>query len=326
MARWKIFLTAPMSHRTADTDFGCDFRVLSWLKLIMHSASLRAPVRAPVRAMESHGIGLKRWRDITMSHSQEEDKVCARALHSGDESHRLKAKLVLMSSILPAAIHHALLYHKATGFARLIQDTIQELRIIHSSNALDGGIEDLPQYLVEIIDGAAAELLESLKAIRALPAYDRVEDVCINRLVHDFFHNEFSIGAGKGVHINLIVENDQRLYVRANPWGLRQALQILAENAVQAMEKTSTKNLVVSVHATDTGCAIIRLKDTGHGISTELLDKLFKAAITNENKRGIGLGAALAAIIIDGYDGVISIEDNSEMGATISVSLPRYVA
>jgi signal transduction histidine kinase len=230
-----------------------------------------------------------------------------------------------MSSILPAAVHHALLYHKATGFARIIQDTVQELRIVHSSDALDGGIEDLPQYM-EIIDGAAAELLESLKAIRALTAYDQVEQVCINRLVHDFFHDEFSIGPGNGVQINLIVERERRLYVRANPWGLKQALQILAENAVQAMEETSIKNLIVSVHATDAGCAIIRLKDTGHGISTELLDKLFKAAITNENKPGIGLGAALAAIIIDGYDGVISIEDNSEMGATISVSLPRDVA
>jgi C4-dicarboxylate-specific signal transduction histidine kinase len=260
-----------------------------------------------------------------MIHSREENKVCANAMQLSDKVNRLEAKLVLMSSILPTAVYHALLYHKAISFARLIQDTVQELRITHSVDALGGRSEDLLQYL-EIMDGIAAELLESLKTIRALPAYDQVEQVCVNRLVHDFFHNEFSIGARKGVHIDLKVERDERLYVRANPWGLRQALQILTENAVEAMEKTSTKNLTVSVHATDAGCAIIRLKDTGQGISADLLDKLFRRAITSENKRERGLGAALAAIIIDGYDGVISIEDSSETGATISVSLPRYVA
>jgi signal transduction histidine kinase len=262
-----------------------------------------------------------------MSNSQE-DKVCANAvqlpMHLDDEADRLKAKLVLISSIMPTAIYHALLFHRAIGFARIIQDTVEELRNVYS---LDGRSEDLPQYL-EIIEGAAAEFRESLKSIRArtLPAYDRVEQFCVNRLVHDFFHNEFPIGARNGVHINLIVERDQGLYVRANPWGLKQALQILAENAVQAMGKSQTKNLVVSVQATETGYVIIRLKDTGHGISAELLDKLFKTVITHEKKQGIGLGAALAAIIIDGYDGVISIEDNSEMGVTISLSLPRYVA
>jgi signal transduction histidine kinase len=263
-----------------------------------------------------------------MSHSQE-DKVCAIAqqlpLQLDDEAHRMKAKLILMSSILPAAVCYALLYHKAIGSARVIQDTVEELRIVRSVDASDGRSEVLNKYL-EIIDGAAAELLEALKAIRALPSYDRVEQVCVNHLVHDFFHNEFPIGARKGIQIDLIVERDQRLYVRANPWGLKHALQILAENAVQAMEKTPTKNLIVSVHATDTGCAIIRLKDTGQGISAELLDKLFKTVITNENKQGLGLGAALAAIIIDGYDGVITVEDNSGLGATVSVSLPRYVA
>lgn len=260
-----------------------------------------------------------------MSHSEEKDAVCAESLRLGDEAHRLKAKLVLRSSIMPAAIHHALLYHKAINFARIVQAAVHELRNVHSLDALDGAGEALPGYL-EIIDDGAAELLQTLKAIRALPAYDQVGRVCVNRLIHDFFHEEFPIGAKTDVQVNLIVEKDRRLYVRANPWGLKHALRILVENAVQAMKMTSNKNLVVSVSATDTGCAIIRLKDTGHGVSAELLDKLFKTAITDESKPGKGLGAAIAANIIDTYDGVISIEENSEMGATVSVSLPRYVA
>jgi signal transduction histidine kinase len=252
-----------------------------------------------------------------MNHRQEEDKVCAKALQL--EVNRMRAKLSLMSSIMPVAVYHALLYHKAIGFARTIQDVVQELSIVSSLGVKS---EDWPQYL-EIMDGSAAELLESLKAIRTLPARDRVEVICINSLVREFFLNEFSIGTEKNVHIDLLVEEDQRLCVRASPWEMKQVLRILAENAVQAMEKTSTRNLIVSVQATDTGCVIIRLKDTGPGIAAELLDKLFKTAITNENKQGRGLGAAIAAIIIDSYDGVISIDDNSEMGANITVSLPR---
>jgi signal transduction histidine kinase len=260
-----------------------------------------------------------------MSHSKEEDNIGASAPQSIDDAHRLNARRVLMSSILPVAVCHALLYHKAVSFARIVQDTVDELRIVHSLNALNGGSEELLQYL-EIMEGSAAELLEILKVIRALPGYDQVEQVCVNRLVQDFFQDEFPIRARMGVQVNLIVENDRHLYVSANPWGLKQALRILAENAVRAMEKTSNKILDVSVSAAGAGRVVIRLKDTGPGISAELLDKLFKTAITNENRPGMGLGAVIAANIIDGYDGMISIEDNSEMGATVIVSLPQSIA
>jgi C4-dicarboxylate-specific signal transduction histidine kinase len=242
-----------------------------------------------------------------------------------EEAHRLKAKRVLMSSILPAAVCHAVLYHKAINFALIAQDAVDELRTIHSQDALTAGNKEALRNL-EILDGVVAELWRVLKVIRALPDYNQVEEVCVNRLVHDFFTYEFPPGERKGVDISLMVQRERRLYVRANPWGLKQALRLLTENAVQAMEEASTKNLAVSVSVTDADCAIIRLKDTGPGISAELRDKLFKTAITKENKPERGWGAVIAANIIDGYDGIISIEDNSEPGATISVSLPRDIA
>lgn len=254
-----------------------------------------------------------------MKHEGPEEKIISeKVTYSVAEVHRMKARLDLISSVLLPVINEAVLVHKAIGFARTIQDVVGELSFLQSSEA--NRIERL-QYL-EMMEGSAKELLESIVLGRSHRIQAPISRVCLYDLTQEFFLQEFPIAVKKGIRVNLMREKQAPLYVNAHPWALKQVLHILAENAVQAMEKTSVKDLTASVEASNTGDIIFRVRDSGSGIPDDLKDKLFKTALLNEYKNGRGLGTALAAILIGHYDGEICIEKTSEAGTCIKIALP----
>ena len=69
--------------------------------------------------------------------------------------------------------------------------------------------------------------------------------------------------------------------------------------------------------------AIVSVKDTGHGISKEVLPKLFSKFTTSDSSTGTGLGLYICKNIVEAHGGKIWAENNSdENGATFSFTLP----
>ena len=70
---------------------------------------------------------------------------------------------------------------------------------------------------------------------------------------------------------------------------------------------------------------IVRVKDTGKGISVDILPKLFSKFVTKSEK-GVGLGLYICKGIIEAHGGRIWAENNAEgnvdNGAMFSFSLP----
>jgi signal transduction histidine kinase len=104
---------------------------------------------------------------------------------------------------------------------------------------------------------------------------------------------------------------------------LQQLFLNIISNAAQAME--SGGNLEIS---TGTGmdrlgrkCAVISFRDTGCGIGTENLGKIFDSFFTTK-ETGTGLGLAIAKGIVDEHGGTISIESEEETGTAVTVLLP----
>jgi len=66
---------------------------------------------------------------------------------------------------------------------------------------------------------------------------------------------------------------------------------------------------------------IIKVKDTGPGISEENLSKIFQPYFTTKEK-GTGLGLAIAYRIINDHKGKIEVESRAGKGTTFTVRLP----
>ncbi len=63
------------------------------------------------------------------------------------------------------------------------------------------------------------------------------------------------------------------------------------------------------------------LSDTGHGIPSELLPKIFEPFVTEGKSNGTGLGLAIAKTVVDAHGGTITVESSSA-GTTFRITLP----
>jgi len=107
---------------------------------------------------------------------------------------------------------------------------------------------------------------------------------------------------------------------------MMQVLTNLNKNAIEAMSDGGNLEIVVE----DTPeMVIFRIKDTGHGISEEDMDKLFTPFYTTkEVGKGTGLGLATSYGIVKMHKGKIEVRSNSNKekgptGTTFSILVPR---
>jgi len=61
--------------------------------------------------------------------------------------------------------------------------------------------------------------------------------------------------------------------------------------------------------------------DTGHGITSEVKEKLFMPYFSTK-QRGTGLGLAIVSRIVEEHHGSIRVEENKPVGTKFIVELP----
>jgi nitrogen fixation/metabolism regulation signal transduction histidine kinase len=110
--------------------------------------------------------------------------------------------------------------------------------------------------------------------------------------------------------------------IRADGELLRRVVVNLIDNAAEAMEGSSVKELLLrTCFNADRETIEIIVADSGHGISPEDKDRLFLPHFSTKD-RGTGLGLAIASRIMAEHHGSIRVEDNSPIGAKFILQLP----
>ena len=116
------------------------------------------------------------------------------------------------------------------------------------------------------------------------------------------------------------------VYVKGNYEKLRQAFLNIVINALQAM--TRGGSLTISVMAKydvcSDGICEITFCDTGRGIATDVLPRIFDPFYTTKSD-GTGLGLAITRKIIEGHGGTMAIESTFGHGTTVWVCLPLFL-
>ena len=94
----------------------------------------------------------------------------------------------------------------------------------------------------------------------------------------------------------------------------------LIKNAREAMKAGQENFLRFSVRQIGSE-ARFEVSDTGHGIRSELLPKIFEPFVTDGKAGGTGLGLAIAKTVVDAHGGTINVESSSA-GTTFYIVLP----
>lgn len=100
---------------------------------------------------------------------------------------------------------------------------------------------------------------------------------------------------------------------------LKQALLNLLQNSVEAIEKKG--RILIETSITIQQQILIDLKDTGKGIETEKLSKIFNLYFTTK-PTGTGLGLSIVHQIISQHNGRIEVESEVGKGTRFRVLLP----
>jgi Signal transduction histidine kinase regulating C4-dicarboxylate transport system len=101
---------------------------------------------------------------------------------------------------------------------------------------------------------------------------------------------------------------------------IQQVLLNLIRNAMDAMESTPSRDLVISVSPADDGFARVSVADSGSGIGLEIADQLFQPFITTK-RDGMGVGLSISRTIIEAHGGRIWVEPNPTGGTIFHFTL-----
>jgi signal transduction histidine kinase len=106
---------------------------------------------------------------------------------------------------------------------------------------------------------------------------------------------------------------------------IEQVLLNLISNARGAMEGRENKILRIATDREGKDAVRITVADTGRGIATEHLSKLFNPFFTTKAQgKGTGLGLSISYGIIKDHGGRIWAENNSWGGSSFYISLPVH--
>lgn len=134
--------------------------------------------------------------------------------------------------------------------------------------------------------------------------------------------------AAKGVALEIAGENDH--LVRVDPNKFKQVLLNLVQNGAESISG-SGKVVLQSELSTRLlqgkfrPVVLIRVSDTGSGLSPELQKRLFDPFFSTK-ERGTGLGLPIAARIVEKHHGVLECQTRPGKGTTFTIVLPRHDA
>jgi signal transduction histidine kinase len=135
-----------------------------------------------------------------------------------------------------------------------------------------------------------------------------------------------SEGLGPGGAVSFLNDVAPGLVLRADAEQMFRVLINLVRNARQAIEATGQGGTIEVGAGEDEAGWWVRVGDTGPGLPQRARENLFAAFQGGARKGGAGLGLAIAAELVRGHGGRLSLVRSDAEGTEFRIDLPKEVA
>jgi two-component system sensor kinase FixL len=194
-----------------------------------------------------------------------------------------------------------------------------------SRRLLEDSADEHAPVVREAMDKAAEQALRAGQVIRRLRDFvargeseRRVEEV--KKLVEEASALALVGAKDKGVRVRFEFD-PQVVFVLADKVQIQQVLLNLMRNAIEAMEDSERRELIVSTVAVAEELVEIRVSDTGSGIAPEVSAQLFQPFVTTKGQ-GMGVGLSISRTIVEAHGGTIAPRPNPGGGTVFCFTLP----
>jgi len=178
----------------------------------------------------------------------------------------------------------------------------------------------------ELFARVSNEISRMEKLLKSLLNYGRppqpqLDLVDMNRLLEATISNvEAAVRRNSEFAICFVKEFAPELpRVEADSAQMQQVFLNILLNAVDAMETAG--NITILTRREDEDRILIKVSDTGKGISEAALNKIFNPFFTTKSK-GTGLGLSICKRLVEQHGGLIQVESQVESGTSFIITLP----
>ncbi|MBI3988354.1 MAG: ATP-binding protein, partial [candidate division NC10 bacterium] len=173
---------------------------------------------------------------------------------------------------------------------------------------------------VDRLEKRISQLLDFTKPVPFYPLLERVD-----RLVESVLTVFTEKMAQQQIRLKTDFRPDlPRVWI--DPSQIEQALLEVISNALEAMPKGGTLNLLVGMECADgKEFVAIEVADDGEGIPEEALPHVFEPFFTTKAD-GTGLGLAIAKRFVEQHKGTMTIESKPGEGTSVRITLPVYAS
>lgn len=153
-----------------------------------------------------------------------------------------------------------------------------------------------------------------------------MQPLALDTVLLDVFHQMGTLAAGK---VQLILDDIDQIQVLGDRDRLKQVILNLISNAIQYTPAGGTVHVALSKEA---GQAVLKVKDSGPGISAEDLPHIFERFFRAERSRkrkgsgGFGLGLSITQWIVTRHSGTIEVTSTPGEGSCFLVRIPLHGA
>ena len=179
----------------------------------------------------------------------------------------------------------------------------------------------------QTIVGASERMLKMTESLgstsrRGFSGRDSVDDIDLRQILLDSVTSFRPTAAAGDIEID--VHADDRLWVTADGFRLRQVVDNIVSNAIKYTPRDGRVRIVGAIE--DDAVALI-VSDTGIGIGADDLPRIltpyFRTAEAKKTSGGTGLGLGITNDIVRAHGGTLTIDSEAGAGTTVTVRLPR---
>jgi signal transduction histidine kinase len=290
---------------------------------------------------------------VVILSGQDDEAMAMKAVHNGVQDYLIKSDIT--SKQLERAVRYAIERQGLLRSLEMMRKQQLEFKnefLSHVSHELRTPLTCIHQFVTLVLDGLAgpvvpeqAEHLQTvlksvgqlhamirdlLEATRAESGKMRIEPRCISieELIAQALAMMKAAGDQKKIKVDAVVDPSIPL-IYADSDRILEVLINLIDNGIKFTPEGGAVTVKASMVETDQSAVYISVTDTGRGISSQALPRIFERLFqdgeaVDGNRTGLGLGLYIAKEIVTLHGGRMWAASEPGNGSTFSFHLPVY--